>query len=529
MTPRPFRFLALLMLWCASQTAVAAATGVLVIEGGGASSQQALQREAALIGAGKRLCVITTANPGPSIIAAEFKPLGVDAEPIKVAAANAGDPAMAAQLALCDGFYFDGGLPRLLSDAFLTGGRDTLAMTTIRQKFRNGAMIAGTSAGAMMLGTPSLCTCATETSFKVLHGAPPELSQGFGFVGLPIDAHVFTRNLYGRELATMALKHWPRLLAIDESTAVEVPGDGSNWRVLGDGAAALIEAPAQPGRPYLDYDISFLHRGDLIDPASFEAVTDGRKEITSDHEGPNETLQEPFQALPAMALSIAQGAAEAYDWDGYWDPVAPVRLRLALNERSRLFENGATSDKAAYLMTHLALSAQVLSHEDLGLAVTGSADRLGKDWGVSAPDGPRKACIVYSFTPVAGPGMTTVDFEGLKARMADRATVLINALGPQPSGKVGVIGASQWLSGAGECVSGDPAITVRLGQRLAQLTQGDLDRPLVFYCLNELCWHSYNAAQRARLLGYRRVYWYRGGLRDWTQHGGALGLKTDDC
>lgn len=62
----------------------------------------------------------------------------------------------------------------------------------------------------------------------------------------------------------------------------------------------------------------------------------------------------------------------------------------------------------------------------------------------------------------------------------------------------------------------------RLAAHLRELTHANFDQPLIFYCANELCWHSYNAAQRARLLGYRRVYWYRGGLRDWLAQGGAV-------
>jgi len=33
------------------------------------------------------------------------------------------------------------------------------------------------------------------------------------------------------------------------------------------------------------------------------------------------------------------------------------------------------------------------------------------------------------------------------------------------------------------------------------------------------CWESYNAALRALRLGYREVYWYRGGVASWQAAG----------
>jgi len=53
---------------------------------------------------------------------------------------------------------------------------------------------------------------------------------------------------------------------------------------------------------------------------------------------------------------------------------------------------------------------------------------------------------------------------------------------------------------------------------LARITQGDLNRALVFYCRSD-CWLSWNAIKRAHALGYRSLYWYRDGLDAWEQAG----------
>ena len=59
----------------------------------------------------------------------------------------------------------------------------------------------------------------------------------------------------------------------------------------------------------------------------------------------------------------------------------------------------------------------------------------------------------------------------------------------------------------------------KFGQYLQQVTQGNREMPLVFYCQSVYCWMSYNAALRAINLGYQNVLWYRGGLEAWKQAG----------
>jgi PQQ-dependent catabolism-associated CXXCW motif protein len=50
--------------------------------------------------------------------------------------------------------------------------------------------------------------------------------------------------------------------------------------------------------------------------------------------------------------------------------------------------------------------------------------------------------------------------------------------------------------------------------RLAALTGGDTDKPLVLFC-HPNCWGSWNAAKRAILYGYTQVHWYPDGVEGW--------------
>ncbi len=65
----------------------------------------------------------------------------------------------------------------------------------------------------------------------------------------------------------------------------------------------------------------------------------------------------------------------------------------------------------------------------------------------------------------------------------------------------------------------DDAVQREFGKYMQQVTQGQQDTPLVFYCASTMCWMSYNAALRAKALGYRNVLWYRGGVEAWKAAG----------
>jgi PQQ-dependent catabolism-associated CXXCW motif protein len=60
---------------------------------------------------------------------------------------------------------------------------------------------------------------------------------------------------------------------------------------------------------------------------------------------------------------------------------------------------------------------------------------------------------------------------------------------------------------------------------LKQASGGDHDRPLVFYCLRH-CWMSWNAAKRAKALGYTHVLWYADGTQGWSDAGYPLAQQA---
>jgi len=107
----------------------------------------------------------------------------------------------------------------------------------------------------------------------------------------------------------------------------------------------------------------------------------------------------------------------------------------------------------------------------------------------------------------------------IRHRVAGPLLLLFDVLGGEQHDSLpGAI----WLPGAGRGNGFDDAVQAQLARLLQAATKGDVGRAMVFFCQGTACWLSYNAALRAVALGYREVYWYRGGLEAWIAAGGAL-------
>jgi cyanophycinase len=109
----------------------------------------------------------------------------------------------------------------------------------IQEIYRNGGIIAGTSAGASALSETMLVGGASEespTAKDSLHMAP-----GLGFLkGVIVDQHFAERGRLGRLVG--AVTQNPRVLGIgiDEDTAVEVRS--GSVQVLGSGSVYVVDA-----------------------------------------------------------------------------------------------------------------------------------------------------------------------------------------------------------------------------------------------------------------------------------------------
>ena len=131
-----------------------------------------------------------------------------------------------------------------------------------------------------------------------------------------------------------------------------------------------------------------------------------------------------------------------------------------------------------------------------------------RDWNEEATIDFRSGKL-HAPTPTYHPRAATITTrELLRLMLSPEPPLLIDVLS-QASHQT--VAGAWWLRGAGFSTTSND----RLATKLEELTLGNRARAMVFFCSGAQCWASYNASLRASMIGYRNVYWYRGGLRAW--------------
>jgi PQQ-dependent catabolism-associated CXXCW motif protein len=139
-----------------------------------------------------------------------------------------------------------------------------------------------------------------------------------------------------------------------------------------------------------------------------------------------------------------------------------------------------------------------------------------KDWGIAASNQLRQQPY-HAPTPKDIPGAQVVSTVQLLAMLTSAdPPLLVDVLSGE--GHLTLAGA-KWIAGAGRGSNFLDPVQSLLAQLLGQLTGGNKAKPVVFFCANSQCWLSYNAALRAAVAGFSKVYWYRGGIDSWVEAG----------
>ncbi len=140
--------------------------------------------------------------------------------------ASANDPSLAESIAQSCLIYMLGGFTGYLGETL----KDSLCWQAMRTAYEAGAVIAGSSAGAMVM-----CQFYFDPARR-------EVVEGLGLV--PNTCVLPHHNSFGKGWAAQMSKLLPKavLLGIDERTGMldDGPGDrGASWRVYGQGAVTL--------------------------------------------------------------------------------------------------------------------------------------------------------------------------------------------------------------------------------------------------------------------------------------------------
>jgi cyanophycinase len=218
------------------------------------------------------LVVMTTATELPEEVAAEytevFNRLGVkDVQAIDVSQrSDAMKPEALEIIERATGVFFTGG--DQLHITSLMGG--TPLQKVIVERYEKDLLVAGTSAGAAMMGNSMILTGDSDENPRV---GSVEMAPGTDLiVGCTIDTHFSQRGRHGRLLTAVA--HFPQDIGfgIDENTAMVVNKD--HFEVIGEGAVTVIDGGAMT---YTDVPYVKNHQSIALAGVKIHILPEGHK------------------------------------------------------------------------------------------------------------------------------------------------------------------------------------------------------------------------------------------------------------
>lgn len=224
--------------------------GSLLIVGGGDTPRDVQERFLALAGGAERakiavLPMASTKFDEEAVeVVVDFHTLGGEAQIVNLSRNEAVGEEKSSYLEGFTGFWFLGGNQTRLAEILL----GTRALAIIERRYREGAVVGGTSAGAavmtmaMLTGKRKYSEIPAKTDKVSIARGSYEIGRGFGFLpGAIVDQHFLQRARYNRLLS--AVLEQPHLIGvgIDEGTAVLVRPDG-RWEVLGDSYVKIFDA-----------------------------------------------------------------------------------------------------------------------------------------------------------------------------------------------------------------------------------------------------------------------------------------------
>ena len=225
-----------------------AATGHLVIIGGGTRPPEVMQKIAALAGgANGEMLIFPHASGVPETgpdLEKEFRALGLGAVVLVTADRTAADTdAVLAQMDGATGVYFAGGDQNRITAALL----GTKVAQRLLALYRNGAVIAGTSAGAAVMSRVMITgdearPLTKDEAWQTIESENVATAPGLGFLDdVILDQHFVRRRRFNRLLSLVLEQPTQLGVAIDEETATWVKPDRT-FEVIGRGPVLVLDA-----------------------------------------------------------------------------------------------------------------------------------------------------------------------------------------------------------------------------------------------------------------------------------------------
>jgi cyanophycinase len=146
---------------------------------------------------------------------------------------NASDPKALEAIDKATGVFFTGGNQARITELL----KDTELDAKLHQRFAEGLVIAGTSAGAAMMPDVMIVEGEGETNPRM---EVVTMDRGMGFLpGVVIDQHFAQRGRLGRLLSAVAQQPVVVGFGIDENTAIAV--QGNELEVIGEHSVTVVD------------------------------------------------------------------------------------------------------------------------------------------------------------------------------------------------------------------------------------------------------------------------------------------------
>jgi cyanophycinase len=220
---------------------MAGAKSTLIAIGGGEVTGEPLNQVLSNLGkkSDPRVVIMTVATSEPEEAADKYNSLfrsnGI--KHVSVVNIDRRDEAFDAdslkKLSTADGVFFTGG--DQLNITSLLGGSPLHEM--IEERYREGVLIAGTSAGAAMMSGSMIIGGKSDTAPRV---SGVEIAPGMNLIdGTIMDSHFSERGRHGRLLTAIA--HFPQLLGIGVDEATCAVFTNGSFKVAGEGSVTVVD------------------------------------------------------------------------------------------------------------------------------------------------------------------------------------------------------------------------------------------------------------------------------------------------
>ncbi len=274
-------------------------------------------------GTGKSVALFPTAADDPEygdLIADHLRKLGLDPFVVPVSPVLATplvadvvrDPTWIEKVRSCNAIFLLGGSQSRYRDALMdTEGRDTPMLKAIRDVYRRGGLVAGSSAGTAVMSR--IMFVDANSPIAVLRDGAKmgeRVDLGFGF--LPekwfVDQHFLARGRLARTLVAMQTYDFPFGIGVDEDTALILEAE-SKAKVVGYRSVVIIDGTHAERKPeesrfhWNNVRLSFLTHGDSFDLLS-RTVSVGPHKLDQFKVDPNGAGFEPSSHRRQYYLDI---------------------------------------------------------------------------------------------------------------------------------------------------------------------------------------------------------------------------------